>query len=126
MTNLFVGATLGVVILLFARLAQFDRDGSFYPTILIVIASYYVLFAFQSGVQKAVLNEAIVFAGFFAGALAGHRWPKWIIALFLLAHGIYDVVSPHSGAPIWWPEFCLGADVILALAAMLAPTADTP
>jgi hypothetical protein len=38
----------------------FDRDRALYPTVLIVIASYYVLFAAMSGSVQTVLLESIV------------------------------------------------------------------
>ena len=40
-----VGIVLSLGVALFARRVGFDRDRAFYPTVLIVIASYYVLFA---------------------------------------------------------------------------------
>jgi hypothetical protein len=43
-----IGIVLSVAVALFARRAGFDRDRTFYPTVLIVIALYYVLFAAMS------------------------------------------------------------------------------
>ena len=40
-----IGAVLAAVVFAFARLVGFDRDRVFYPTLLIVIATYYILFA---------------------------------------------------------------------------------
>ena len=40
-----VGVILGLVVGGFATTSGFDRDRAFYPTALIVIASYYSLFA---------------------------------------------------------------------------------
>ena len=40
-----IGIVLSVGVALFARHVGFDRDRAFYPTVTIVIASYYVLFA---------------------------------------------------------------------------------
>ena len=40
-----VGIVLSFGVALFARRVGFDRDRAFYPTVLIVIASHYVLFA---------------------------------------------------------------------------------
>jgi hypothetical protein len=48
-----IGATLAVILASFARLTNFDRDRSYYAVVLIVIATYYVLFA-------CIANEAIV------------------------------------------------------------------
>jgi hypothetical protein len=38
-----VGIVLSLTVALFARRVGFDRDRAFYPTVLIVIASYYVV-----------------------------------------------------------------------------------
>jgi hypothetical protein len=40
-----IGIVLSVGVALFARCVGFDRDRAFYPTVLMVIASYYMLFA---------------------------------------------------------------------------------
>jgi hypothetical protein len=40
-----VGIGLAILVSLVARWVGFDRDRAFYPTVLVVIASYYVLFA---------------------------------------------------------------------------------
>jgi hypothetical protein len=40
-----IGIVLSVSVALFARSVGFDRDRAFYPTVLMVIASYDVLFA---------------------------------------------------------------------------------
>ena len=43
-----IGVVLSVSVALLARRVGFDRDRAFYPTVLIVIASYYVLSAAMS------------------------------------------------------------------------------
>ena len=43
-----IGIVLSLSVALFASRVGFDRDRAFYPTVLIVIASYYVLFAAMS------------------------------------------------------------------------------
>ena len=40
-----VAVILGVIVAGFAAMSGFDRDRSFYSTVLIVVASYYSLFA---------------------------------------------------------------------------------
>ncbi|MFL6446392.1 MAG: hypothetical protein ACJ746_01655 [Bryobacteraceae bacterium] len=40
-----VALILGLVVTGFATISGFDRDRAFYPTVLMVIASYYSLFA---------------------------------------------------------------------------------
>ena len=49
-----VGMMLSLGVALFARRVGFDRDRAFYPTVLIVIASSYVLFAAMSGSGQTV------------------------------------------------------------------------
>ena len=45
MNGYVVGAVLAPLVSGFARLVGLDRDRAFYPTVLIVVALYYVLFA---------------------------------------------------------------------------------
>ena len=66
-----VGIVLSLGVALFARRVGFDRDRAFYPTVLIVIASYYVLFAAMSESLHTVLLESMVMAGFSIAAVAG-------------------------------------------------------
>jgi len=58
----------------------FDRDRAFYPTVLIVIATYYVLFAAMGASARALIMEIVAASGFSALAdrvqeksLAGSR-----------------------------------------------------
>ena len=44
-----IGVVLSLGVAVLARGIGFDRDRAFYPTVLIVIASYYVLFAALTG-----------------------------------------------------------------------------
>ena len=53
-----VGIVLSIGVAAFARSEGFDRDRAFYPTVMIVIASYDVLFAAMSGSVKTVLLES--------------------------------------------------------------------
>jgi hypothetical protein len=50
-----IGIVLSAGVALFARWVGFDRDRAFYPTVLMVIASYCVLFATMSELVQAVL-----------------------------------------------------------------------
>src|SRR5262249_58832583 len=52
-----VGIVLSIGVAVFARWVGFDRERAFYPTVLIVIASYYVLFAAMIGSLQTVLSE---------------------------------------------------------------------
>lgn len=123
-TALAWGIGLGVAVAVFAWRTGFDRDRSFYPTVLMVIAAYYVLFAVMSGNERAILIETGVAALFCIAALVGYRWSALTIATAIFAHGVYDAVHhfifPDHGAPVWWPGFCGSIDVVLAIAAVLA------
>jgi hypothetical protein len=53
------GTVLSIGVALFARIVGLDRDRAFYPTVMIVIAAYYVQFAAISGsVQTAVIESS--------------------------------------------------------------------
>lgn len=81
---LLVGGLLASAVWLLATAIGLDRDRAFYPTVTIVIASYYALFA----VMGASTN-----------------------ALVMAAHGVFDLahsrVIANPGVPAWWPTFCL-------------------
>jgi hypothetical protein len=110
-----VGVVLSIVVAVFARLVGFDRERAFYPTVLIVIASYYVLFAVMSGSTETVILESMIMTLFAVAAVAGFKGTPWIIVGALAAHGIQDAVHGHivanAGVPAWWPAWCLAYDV---------------
>src|SRR6478672_11806455 len=90
-----VGVALSIGVTLFARLVGFDRDRAFYPTVLIVVASYYVLFAVMSGSVEAVLLESILMTLFAVAAVGGFRTSAWIVVAALAGHGAMDAVHGH-------------------------------
>ena len=113
------GIALAVLTGLLARLAGFDRDRAFYPTLVIVIASYYILFAAMGGSAHVLLVESIAMTVFVCIAIVGFRSSLWLVAAALAAHGAFDLVHDrlvsNPGVPAWWPSFCLAFDVVLAL-----------
>ena len=117
-----VGVVLSVGVAVFARSVGLDRDRAFYPTVMIVIAAYYVLFAAISGSFQTVLLESIVMIGFVIAAVAGFKSSAWIVVGALAGHGVFDAlhgrVIDNSGVPVWWPAWCLAYD--LGAAACLA------
>jgi hypothetical protein len=117
-----IGIVLSVGVAVFARSVGFDRDRAFYPTVMIVIASYYVLFAAMSGSVQTVLLESIVMTGFAIAAVVGFKSSAWIVVGALAGHGVFDAlhgkVIENSGVPVWWPAWCLAYD--LGAAASLA------
>lgn len=121
-----IGLFLAVAVCAAAGLAGFDRERVFYPTMLMVIATYYVLFAVMRGSAQALLLESLVGAAFLAAAVVGFRSNLWIVVVALAGHGIFDFVHhqvvENDGVPAWWPPFCLVFDLAAAvfLAVLLA------
>lgn len=123
---LLTGIILAVGVAAFARIVGFDRDRSFYPVVLTVIASLYILFAAIGGAGASIEAELIPFLFFTGLAVAGFKASPWFAAAGLALHGIFDFVRapflPNAGVPEWWPEFCAGYDLAagLVLAVMIA------
>jgi hypothetical protein len=115
---LLVGALLAMGVGLFGASVGLDRDRAFYPTVTIVTASYYCLFAVTGASPHALLLESLVGAVFLALAVWGFKSSLWLIVLALAAHGIFDVTRSslvsNPGVPTWWPAFCATFDVTLA------------
>lgn len=113
-----VGALLALAVGGLGTVVGLDRDRAFYPTIMIVIASYYILFAVMGGSSDALLIEAAVAAVFLAAALVGFKYSLWLVVAALAAHGILDVfhdqLIANPGVPAWWPAFCLAYDGVAA------------
>ena len=115
-----IGVVLSVAVAVFARYVGLDRDRAFYPTVMIVIASYYVLFAAMSGSVQTVVIESVVLTLFAAAAIAGFKSSAWIVVAALAGHGVFDVVHGYvienTGVPAWWPAWCSAYDVGAAAA----------
>jgi hypothetical protein len=110
-----IGAGLAVGVAVFGAATGMDRDRAYWATILIVVASYYVLFAAMAGASAALPAETLALAAFAALAVIGFRTRFWIVAAGLAAHGLFDFLRSgliaNPGIPAWWPGFCLGFDV---------------
>jgi hypothetical protein len=117
-----IGLVLSLGVAVFATRVGLDRDRAYYPVVMIVIASYYVLFAVMGGSTRTLIVECLVMGGFACVALLGFRFNPRLLVIALAAHGIFDAVHPHlivsSAVPHWYPAFCLSFDV--AAAAYLA------
>jgi len=119
---LLIGIGLAIGVAIFARIVGFDRERTFYPIVLIVVAAYYILFAIIGGSTPELWADAAIFGLFAAAAVLGFRVSLWWAVAGLAAHGVFDFFRHQfmagSGVPEWWPSFCLGYD--LAAAACLA------
>lgn len=114
-----VGVVLAVAVGLMATWVGFDRERSFYPVVLIVIAYNYFLFALADGNVEILIAELVPFTIFLIVALLGFKRNLWLVVAGLAGHGIFDLVHIHliadQGVPVWWPEFCLSYDITAAL-----------
>ena len=112
---LVIGVSLALAVSLLAWAAGFDRDRSFYPTVLCVVASYYVLFAAMGGSIQVLVAELVTMTVFALVAFLGFKSNLWWVAAALAGHGLFDFIHGsvvhNPGVPSWWPAFCGGFDV---------------
>ena len=116
---LLVGVLLAFTVGLMATAVGLDRDRAFYPTVTIVIASYYALFAVMAGSTQALVLESLAGAVFLTVAVVAFKSSLWLVVGALAGHGILDFVHDrlisNPGVPPWWPPFCLAYDVTAAI-----------
>jgi hypothetical protein len=113
-----VGSALALVVLGGLTLLGFDRDRAFYPTVTIVVASYYILFAALTGSATVMLAELAAAGVFILLAVIGFRNSQWLLVVALAGHGAFDLVHhlliDNPGVPAFWPGFCMAFDVVAA------------
>ena len=113
-----IGIVSSLAVALFARRAGFDQDRAFYPTVMIVIALLYALFAAISGSGTVLALESIGIVGFILLAVLGFKTSPWFVVVALAGHGVYDFLHGHlfvnPGVPTFWPSFCMAYDVTAA------------
>jgi hypothetical protein len=113
-----IGVVLALAVSLFARFVGLDRDRAFYPTVMIVIASLYGLFAVMGGSPAELAGEWVAMGGFILLAVLGFRLNLWFVVAALFVHGVFDFFHGHlianPGVPVWYPAFCLTYDVTAA------------
>jgi hypothetical protein len=111
-----IGVILTLAVVAFAAVIGFDRERAFYPTVLIVIASYYALFAVMGASTRTLIIESIVAGIFVLFAVLGFKVNYWLVIAALIGHGLFDFVHrffiDNPGVPQWWPGFCLASDVV--------------
>ena len=114
-----VGVLLAVAVAALAKFTSFDKDRSFYSTVLIIIASYYVLFAVIGGSSHALTWELVIAVAFSTVAILGALFLPMLVGTGIIAHGLFDLVHDNiiqnAGVPSWWPTFCGSIDVLLGL-----------
>jgi len=114
-----VGVLLAIAIAVLAKFTRFDEERSFYSTVLVIIASYYVLFAVLGGSRHALVWELVIAVAFSTVAILGALFLPTLVGIGIIAHGLFDLVHDsiieNVGVPIWWPTFCGSIDVLLGL-----------
>lgn len=114
-----IGIVLALAVSVYATALRLDRDRAFYPTVLVVIALYYVLFAVMgdSG-GRVMIVESLIAGVFVVAASLGFRRSLWLVVAALAGHGVLDLfharLVANPGVPAWWPAFCLTYDVAAA------------
>ena len=113
-----VGVSLALLVGVMGTWTGLDRGRSFYPTVMMVIASYYVLFALIGGPDAPLLTECAVMGAFLVASITGFKKTLWMVVAALAAHGVFDLVHshviPNPGVPAWWPSFCAAYDLVAA------------
>jgi len=113
-----VGLVLALVVSIYAAFVGLDRDRAFYPTVMIVIALIYDLFAVMGGRSQALAIELVISLVFIFAATLGFKRNLWIVVAALTGHGIYDFFHDYlvsnPGVPTWWAMFCLTYDITAA------------
>jgi hypothetical protein len=111
-----IGVALALAVCVFARLVGFDRDRVFYPTLVALVGTYYILFAAMGSSMHALAVESVVAGGFFVLAVVGFKRTLWIAVAGLVGHGVFDLfhhrIISNPGVPVWWPGFCMAFDVL--------------
>ena len=115
---LLIGVLLALAVGVFATGVGLDRDRAFYPTVTIVIALLYALFAVMGESTDALARESLAGAVFIGLAVIGFKWSLWVAVAALAGHGAFDFIHAglisNPGVPQWWPEFCGAYDVTAA------------
>lgn len=116
--EIIIGIVAATAIGLFGTVVGFDKERSFYPVVLIVIACLYLLFAAIAGSTQSFMAEAVPALVFIVMATLGFRKNAWIVVAGLALHGVFDFfhhgVIHNPGVPAWWPGWCLAYDVVAA------------
>lgn len=119
MVPVVVGILLAVGVAVLGKFTRFDQDRSFYSTVLVIVASYYVLFAVLGGSGHSLIKELLAAVAFSIVAIVGALYLPTLVGIGIAAHGLFDLVHDglieNSGVPTWWPVFCASIDVMLGL-----------
>jgi hypothetical protein len=91
-----IGVGLAMAVCVFAMLTGFDRDRVFYPTVVAVNATYYILFAVMGSSPSVLVVESLTAAAFFAVAVAGFKKNLWLAVAGLA----FPCHAAHATVPV--------------------------
>ncbi len=114
-----VGAAVGVLTIVLARLTRGDRW--LYALGLLTLPGLYAFFALQAGEQPVAVKEIIYGVPFIVAGLVfafvSVRQSAVVVGVFWLLHGLYDLVHgqliTNTGVPGWYPIFCFVVDAVI-------------
>lgn len=114
----FIGLVLALIVLGGSTFVGFDRERVFYPAVMLVVASYYALFAVMAASTTALVLECVAAVLFTVIAVIGFKTRLWFVAVALAGHGVFDFfhhyIIQNPGVPEWWPGFCMAFDIAAA------------
>jgi hypothetical protein len=115
---LLVGLAVAVAVFAYGWQFRLDRSRAFYTVVLMVVASYYVLFAAMGGSTGTLVTEVLIMGCFAVLSTVGHARSMWLVVIGLAGHGVLDMfhgeIVANPGVPQWWPPFCMGYDLLAA------------
>lgn len=118
-----VGVVLALAVGVFAAAVGFDRDRSFFPVVLVIVGSCYVLFATMAPTGRPLVPEIMGASLFVVLAVIGFKRNLWLVVAGTVGHGVFDLIHHHviedSGVPAFWPGFCMAFDVVFGAWAAL-------
>lgn len=119
MIEALVGATVGVLTILFARAVR--GQSWVYSIGLLTLPSLYASFALHAGEQAIGVKEMIYGIPFLVGGLifafASIRRSAVVVGALWILHALYDLahsqIFTNPGVPVWYPVFCFTVDIVV-------------
>lgn len=129
MIELFAGTAFALLTVRRTRISAWARHRAVFPLLLSIIALVYLAFGLASHEPNALRIEAEWVGLFLMLALIAYFGPRWLVGVFLIGHGGFDLYHGHlvndPSVPHWYPLFCASYDWVLA-AFILAGRATKP
>ena len=119
MIEVLLGATVGVLTILVARIIRGERW--LYSIGLLVLPGLYALFALGAGEQAASVKEVLYGTPFLVAGLVfatvSIRGSAVVVGAFWMLHGLYDLTHSglftNPGVPAWYPVWCCSVDLVI-------------